>query len=158
MPIKTRNFEAIPFLLRPDRRRTSRSCWLYISSLAIVSLLMLVGSPAVADVSPNGEVAGLKAKYVDVNGIRTRYYEMGQGEPMVLVHGEGWSGHSSANFWSKNIPGLAKRFHVYALDRVGSGMSDNPKKDTDYTFQGEMEHLYQFIQTLKLGPVHLVGQ
>ena len=155
---KHQSQRALHFICSPGRSASGLAAWLLASSLAILFLLILVGSPAWADVSPNGEVAGLKAKYVDVNGIRTRYYEMGQGEPMVLVHGEGWSGHSSANFWSKNIPGLAKRFHVYALDRVGSGMSDNPKKDTDYTFQGEMEHLYQFIQTLKLGPVHLVGQ
>ncbi len=155
---KYQSHRALRFICSPDRSASGLAAWLNLSSLAILFLLIMLGSPAWADVSPNGEVAGLKAKYVDVNGIRTRYYEMGQGEPMVLVHGEGWSGHSSANFWSKNIPGLAKHFHVYALDRVGSGMSDNPKKDTDYTFQGEMEHLYQFIQTLKLGPVHLVGQ
>ena len=131
---------------------------LRISTVAALFLVTFLSVPARANVAPNGEVAGLKAKFTDVNGLRMRYYEMGQGEPMVLVHGEGWSGHSSANFWSKNIPGLAKRFHVYALDRVGSGMSDNPKKDTDYTLQGDMEYLYQFIQALKLGPVHLVGQ
>ena len=97
-------------------------------------------------------------KFVDVNGIRTRYYEMGSGEPMVLVHGEGWSGHSSANAWSKNIPGLAKRFHVFALDKIGSGMTDNPKDLNDYNLPGEIEHLYQFIMVMNLGPVHLVGQ
>ena len=35
--------------------------------------------------SPNGEVYGLKAKFADVNGIRTRYCEMGQGEPMARM-------------------------------------------------------------------------
>jgi hypothetical protein len=92
---------------------------LRISMVAALFLVTFLSVPARANVAPNGEVAGLKAKFTDVNGLRMRYYEMGQGEPMVLVHGEGWSGHSSANFWSKNIPGLAKRFHVYALDRVG---------------------------------------
>ena len=29
-----------------------------------------------------------KAKYVDVNGINTRYFESGSGEPMVLIHGD----------------------------------------------------------------------
>jgi len=109
-------------------------------------------------VTPNGEIAGLHAKFINVNGIRTRYYEMGQGEPLVLVHGEGWSGHSSANAWSKNIPGLAKRFHVYAFDKIGSGMTDNPKDNKDYNLPGEIDHLYNFILTLKLGKVHLVGQ
>jgi 2-hydroxy-6-oxonona-2,4-dienedioate hydrolase len=126
-------------------------------SVAFALLAVLFSAPARGAVTANGEIAGLKAKFVDVNGIRTRYYEMGQGEPIVLVHGGGWSGHSSANVWSKNIPGLAKRFHVYALDKIGSGMTDNPKDNKDYNLQGEIDHLYQFILTLKLGKVHLVG-
>lgn len=141
-----------------DRRRPCRSGRSYAFALGAALLIVLFGIKAGAAVSPNGEVNGLKAKFVDVNGIRTRYYELGSGEPMVLVHGEGWSGHSSANAWSKNIPGLAKRFHVFALDKIGSGMTDNPKDLKDYNLPGEMDHLYQFIVVMKLGAVHLVGQ
>ena len=110
-----------------------------------------------AEVSPDGSIAGLKASFVNVGGIRTRYYEAGRGEPIVLLHGEGWSGHSSANVWSKNIQGLGKQFHVLAPDRLGSGMTDNPKDDKDYNYLGEVEHIYQFIQVMKLGKVNLVG-
>lgn len=131
-------------------------CWAWV--LAAAFALLFAAHPASASVSPKGEVAGLKAKFVNVNGIRTRYYELGQGEPMVLIHGEGYSGHSSANFWSKNIPGLAKHFHVFALDRLGSGLTDNPKSDKDYTIHAEMAHIVEFIHTLNLGKVHLVGQ
>ncbi|MGH9689596.1 MAG: alpha/beta fold hydrolase [Candidatus Acidiferrales bacterium] len=137
-----------------DCRSRSRQ----LAVVAATLLLTLLCYPLQASVEPNGEVNGLKAKFVDVNGIRTRYYEMGSGEPMVLVHGEGWSGHSSANAWSKNIRGLSEHFHVYAYDKIGSGMTDNPKDDKDYNLQGEIDHLYQFIQTMKLGKVHLVGQ
>jgi hypothetical protein len=42
-----------------------------------------------AQVGPNGEVDGLTAKFVDVNGVRTRYYDYGQGETIVLLHGGG---------------------------------------------------------------------
>jgi 2-hydroxy-6-oxonona-2,4-dienedioate hydrolase len=132
--------------------------WSRAVGLAGVLSFALFGGQARASVSPNGEVAGLKAKFVDVNGIRTRYYEAGQGEVMLLVHGEGWSGHSSANAWSKNIPGFAKKFHVFAPDKTGSGMTDNPKDDKDFNLQGEIDHLYNFIVTMKLGKVHLVGQ
>jgi hypothetical protein len=122
-------------VLSKDRiRRGARK---RIQAGSFIFALFLAAVPLHAGVSPNGEVAGLKAKFANVNGLRTRYYEMGQGEPMVLVHGEGWSGHSSANAWSKNIPGLAKRFHVYAPDKIGSGMTDNPKDLKDYNLQGE---------------------
>ena len=132
---------------------------LLITAMAIASLLSLfTGAEGRAELTTNGEVAGLRAQFVDVNGIRTRYYEMGEGEPMVLVHGEGWSGHSSANIWSKNIPLFAKRFHVFAPDKLGSGMTDNPKDDNDLNIQGEVDHIYDFIRVMKLGMVHLVGE
>src|SRR3990172_5755771 len=109
-------------------------------------------------VSPTGSIGGLGAKFGDVKGVRTRYYEAGQGEPMVLVHGEGWSGHSSANTWVKNIPGLGQRFHVFAVDKLAAGMTGNPLDDKDFNIQGEVEHMFQFIQAMKLGRIHLVGQ
>ncbi len=127
-------------------------------SVLCAALVLFLAPGLLSAANPDGSVAGLKAKFVDVNGTRTRYYDYGQGEVLVLVHGEGWSGHSSANAWSKNIPGLAKRFHVLAPDKIGSGMTDNPKDDKDYYLQGEIDHLYQFIQVMKLGKVNLVGQ
>ena len=142
------------------RRSVRRTGWLTFAGRALALLVLVAGgrTDVFADANPDGSIAGLKAKFVDVKGVRTRYYEAGQGEPMVLVHGEGWSGHSSANTWSKNIPGLAKRFHVFAADKLASGMTGNPLDDKDYNIQGEVEHMYQFIQTMKLGKVHLVGQ
>jgi pimeloyl-ACP methyl ester carboxylesterase len=115
-------------------------------------------------VAPDGGVDGLQPKFVDVPAfgtrVRTRYYEAGQAssEPLVLIHGEGWSGHSSANVWSKNLPGLGQTFHVFAADKLGSGMTGNPPEDKDYNILGEVEHMYRFIQTMKLGKVHLAGQ
>ena len=111
-----------------------------------------------AELTTNGEVAGLRAQFTDVNGVRTRYYEMGEGEALVLVHGGGWSGHASANVWSKNIALFAKQFHVFAPDKIGSGMTANPTDDNDLNIQGEVDHIYDFIRVMKLGMVHLVGE
>lgn len=109
-------------------------------------------------VGPNGENGGLTAKFADVNGIRTHYYDEGSGEPMVLVHGSGFAGTASANTWVPVIGLLSKRFHVYAPDKLASGMTDNPKSDDDFTIRAEVEHIVNFIKTLKLGKVHLIGQ
>lgn len=107
--------------------------------------------------NPDGAIGGLKASFTDVKGVRTRYYEMGQGEPLLLLHGGGLNGRSSANVWSKNIPGLAKRFHVFAPDRVGSGLTDNPLEDKDYNIQGEIEFLRNFLEKMNIRQVNLVG-
>jgi pimeloyl-ACP methyl ester carboxylesterase len=124
-----------------------------------VSLFVLIGVQveARAEVNSDASVGGLTAKFVDVHGVRTRYYEMGQGEPMVMIHGGSMAGSCTANVFSRNIPGLGKRFHVFALDRPASGMTGNPLDDKDYNYASETEFIYEFIETLKLGPVHLVG-
>ena len=133
---------------------------LFDNSFRNFALLLFAfgATPTRAELTTNGEVAGLRAQFTNVNGVRTRYYEMGEGDPLVLVHGGGWSGHASANVWSKNIPLFAKRFHVFAPDKLGSGMTDNPQDDNELNIQGEVDHIYDFIRQMKLGMVHLVGE
>ncbi len=131
---------------RPLGRRRPRAMAMRVLAAAVLVALVDLGVHAQPQtVSKTGSIAGLEAKFADVKGVRTRYYEAGQGEPMVLVHGEGWSGHSSANTWSKNIPGLSKRFHVFAVDKLAAGMTGNPLDDKDYNIQGEVEHMYQSL-------------
>jgi 2-hydroxy-6-oxonona-2,4-dienedioate hydrolase len=135
---------------------------------AIAALLVAIGLAGVApafaqeQAPKEADVPGLHARFVNVEAlggvIKTRYYEAGSGEPLVLAHGGGWSGYYSANTWSKNIPGLAARFHVYAPDKLAAGLTDNPPSDKDYNIQGEVEHMYQFIRTMHLDKVHLIGQ
>ncbi len=97
-------------------------------------------------------------KFVDVKGVRTRYIEAGSGEPLVLYHGAEFP-HSATNaeVWGLNIEGLAKSFHVFAVDKLGHGYTDNPKTDQDYTFGAVGRHGYDFLQALGLGPANLVG-
>lgn len=120
---------------------------------AALAVLLAGGQPS-AQVGPNGEIDGLTATFADVNGVRTRFYEYGQGEPMVMLHGGARAG---ANVFSRNIPGLAKRFRVFAVDRVGYGLTDNPRTDADLGNEGQVRFVRDFIETMKLGPVHLVG-
>jgi 2-hydroxy-6-oxonona-2,4-dienedioate hydrolase len=139
----------------------ARRGWNVLAGILILAGAWFVPAGAEAQpaaVSKTGSLGGLEARFVDVDGVRTRYYDTGAGEPLVLVHGEGFSGHSSANTWVKNIPGLARRFRVVAADKLASGMTGNPLDDRDLNLQGEVEHMYRFIQTMKLGRVHLVGQ
>jgi len=110
------------------------------------------------NVNETASLCGHQAKFVDVDGIRTRYYDVGRGEPMLLVHGGNMSGTSSANTWTLNLEGLGKEFRVLAADRLACGMTDNPKNKKDYTFQGTIEHMVQFMRTMKLDGVHIVGQ
>jgi pimeloyl-ACP methyl ester carboxylesterase len=62
------------------------------------------------------------------NGHTIAYTVMGEGQPLVLIHGFG----ASIGHWRKNIPVLAEAgYRVYALDLLGFGDSDQPP--IDYT-------------------------
>ncbi len=100
-------------------------------------------------------------KWLDVDGIRTRYFEAGDGEaPIVLIHGGQMgdaSGGENAEDWDLNFPVLAKRFKVISIDRIGQGWTDNPKRDEDCTMAASVRHATRFLELLGKGPCHLVG-
>lgn len=103
-------------------------------------------------------ISGLEPRFVDVDGIRTRVYDVGQGVPVVLWHGSGWTGGASANTWNLNIPGLAKKFRVIAPDKLASGMTDNPARIEDFTIEAQVAHGAGVLRALGIDKCHMVGQ
>jgi 2-hydroxy-6-oxonona-2,4-dienedioate hydrolase len=128
-----------------------------ISSATLLVLLACWVPPVNGEgSSPSGSIGGQEAKFIDVNGAQTRYYDVGEGETILLVHGARPSGTSSANTWVPILTGLGKRFRVLAPDRLGHGMTANLKGD--YSVTAEMEHLYDFIKVMQLQKFHIMGQ
>ena len=126
---------------------------------ALWLLLQCCVVSAAQSVSPTASIGGFEAKFVDVNGVNTRYYDQGSGDPLLLVHGGPWEGTSSANDWSRNIGALAKEFRVLAPDKLGNGLTGNPGRadEADFTVAGQIKHLIQFIETMDVGPVNIVA-
>jgi pimeloyl-ACP methyl ester carboxylesterase len=89
--------------------------------------------------------------YIDVNGIKTRYWSVGAGAPMLLIHGAG----GSADYWHRNIFALAEQHQVYALDWVGSGKSDKP--EATYTYDDLTEFVAQFMDAVSLPRANIVA-
>jgi 2-hydroxy-6-oxonona-2,4-dienedioate hydrolase len=96
-------------------------------------------------------------QFMDVRGVRTRYLSAGSGDPVVLVHGGHIGDRSSATDWELNIDDLARTHTVYAIDKLGMGLTDNPEVDEDYLIDGPVRHLAGFFEVLGLDRVHLVG-
>ena len=99
-------------------------------------------------------------KWAEVDGVRTRYFEAGEGPPLVLIHGGQVGDHAggeSAQDWDLNFTELAKRFCVIAIDRYGQGFTDLPLGDEDYTMAASVNHAASLLTQLGLGPYHLVG-
>jgi pimeloyl-ACP methyl ester carboxylesterase len=90
--------------------------------------------------------------YLQVNGIETRYWQMGEGERnIILLHG----GNGSIEFWLYNVATLAAHYRVYAFDMVGSGKSANP--DATYSLAYQAEFLCGFMDALNIEAATLVG-
>jgi pimeloyl-ACP methyl ester carboxylesterase len=96
-------------------------------------------------------------RWIDVQGSRTRYYDSGDGPPLVLLHGGQYGGLYSLDAWSLNLPTLARWFRVIAPDRLGQGMTDNPARDADYRMAAAIDHVWSFLDALGIDRFHLVG-
>lgn len=70
-----------------------------------------------------GEPAG--ASFVEAQGARVRYLDVGKGPVVVLLHGYG----SALDAWAGVIPDLSKDHRVIALDLKGFGWTDRPEGD-----------------------------
>ena len=124
------------------------------SALSVLQVLIL-GTAFLTAADVGQSMGG--SKTVEVDGIETRYFEGGSGEPMVLVHGGHYGMSGGAVGFMSVFPMLAEHFHVFAVDNLGMGLTENPKEDAGYSMQATTQHLYRFMQTLGLENVHLVG-
>ena len=65
-------------------------------------------------------VPGARTRLLKWSMGRTEMIEVGEGPPLVLIHG----GLGEAGGWAPIMTLLARRFHLYAPDRPGHGLSD----------------------------------
>lgn len=83
-------------------------------------------------------------RFMTVNGVRLHYLERGEGEPLVLIHG---NGTMIQDFLISGIVDeLAKRYRVIIIDRPGYGYSERPRafwtpRAHAILFQAALEHL-----------------
>jgi len=59
-------------------------------------------------------------RYVKVGDAKVRYWAMGGGPPLLLIHGLG----ASVEHWQRNMEPLSQHCRVYAMDLLGFGRSD----------------------------------
>lgn len=85
-------------------------------------------------------------------GHSIEYTVMGEGKPLLLIHGFG----ASIGHWQKNIPVLAKQgYRVFALDLLGFGGSAKPH--LDYTLELWQTQIKDFWQAHINEPTVFVG-
>ena len=71
--------------------------------------------------------------------IQLHYVEQGQGQPLILLHGNG----ESCDYFEHQIAYFSKQYHVIALDTRGHGQS--PRGEKPFTIQQFAEDLHDFM-------------
>ncbi len=95
----------------------------------------------------------IEDKFVTVAGLKTRYFEEGQGSAAILLHGASLG--SSAEIWRRNLAPLAAHgIRVIAYDQPGFGLSDDPP---EWGLGFRASFILKFMDALGLDSVSLVG-
>lgn len=105
-----------------------------------------------------GDFGGYTSKMKTVNGLRTRYFDEGKGDPFFMCHGGGWRGNHTANTFVSLFPHLSPHYRVIAADKIGSGLTDNPPSPEHYTVEAQVEHMTAFIRSFGHDRIILLGQ
>lgn len=110
----------------------------------LVLLLVVIGAPE----RPEAQV-----KTIAVRGTELAYLDMGQGPPVVMVHGA----ISDYRWWQAQMDEFAQRHHVvaYSLRHHHPNVSTGDR--SDYLAHTHAADLAGLIQALNLAPAHLIG-
>ena len=79
------------------------------------------------------------------------FIEKGQGEPLILLHGNG----EDCSYFQGQIDAFSKLYHVYALDTRGQGKT--PRGDKPFTIRQFADDLLGFMDEHHIEKSHLLG-
>jgi pimeloyl-ACP methyl ester carboxylesterase len=85
------------------------------------------------------------------NGLEIAYERVGEGPPLVLVHGAA----VDSRMWGPQLAALADEFTVVAWDEPGAGRSSDVP--ADFVLPDYANCLAALIGALELGPAHVAG-
>ena len=122
-----------------------------IPGFLLILILVLVSCNTPTKNQVNYGSNPLAGKYIDVNDIKVYYEIYGEGEPLLLLHGN--SGSIKAGEYQ--IPELSKHFKVIAIDSRAQGRTTDSDKEITYALMAS--DMSELIVKLNLGKVNVVG-
>jgi haloalkane dehalogenase len=109
--------------------------------------------------TPDGRFAGLpdwpfEPRYIEQAGLRMHYVDEGDGDPVLLLHGE----PTWAFLYRKMIPPLGGMRRVVAPDYFGFGRSDKPTEPGWFTYDAHYRSIEELCDQLGLTRLTIVVQ
>jgi pimeloyl-ACP methyl ester carboxylesterase len=92
--------------------------------------------------------------FLELNGFRYHYLDEGQGDPIVMLHG-----NPSWSFYYRDLARVLRdRYRVIVPDHIGCGLSDKPSEvDYPYTLKQRVDDLDALLEHLEIyGRITLV--
>lgn len=100
-------------------------------------------------------IPGLTSRHVRVGRRQIFLSEVGQGHPLLMLHGGG-AGASGMSNYSRNIEALAKQFRVLVVDMPGYGQSTKGLDRSD-CFGDLAQSMLGLLDALQIKSAHLAG-
>lgn len=92
--------------------------------------------------------------FVDANGVLVYYKALGQGAPLLIVHGGPGASH---DYFLPSLLPLARTNRLIFIDERGSGRSQKLEDVHQYTVENMVEDVEAVRRALKLGKIALLG-
>ena len=90
------------------------------------------------------------SKFIEVYGSKIHFIEVGEGDPVLFLHGI----PTSSYVWRNIIPHLSTLGRCIAPDLIGLGKSDKP--DIEYSIFDHIKYIEKFIEIMKLKNITLI--
>ena len=91
-------------------------------------------------------------RVIAVGDARVAYYEEGEGQPLLLLHGCPFSSF----IWRRVIPGLSAQYRCLAPDLLGLGDTETPR-DADLSLPAQARMVVGVLDALGIDRAHVVG-
>lgn len=99
---------------------------------------------------------GLEDKWLETaDGELTHYHELGEGTPILFLHGSGTGVTAAANWWL-NLPELSKVGRCIAIDSIGYGQTV-VAPNTEYGIKEWVRHAVRVLDALGIEKTWIVG-
>lgn len=92
-------------------------------------------------------------RFTSVNGYRMHYVDEGQGQPVLLLHGNPTWGFLYRDFIG---PLVDAGYRAVVPDMIGFGLSEKPTREHAHSLDGHSANLVALVRQLDLRGIHLV--
>jgi pimeloyl-ACP methyl ester carboxylesterase len=93
----------------------------------------------------------IATRTVEVEGRPVRYKVVGEGDPIILIHGLS----ASSLWWTRNVPALAQHYRLYLVDLPGFGSMSYPRNR--FALKQAANWLLKWMEAIELQKAHFIG-